>query len=100
MPPLLAQAEIEQALTDLPQWRTAPHASALLRDYTFADFSQAFGFMTQVALCAERLNHHPDWANVYNRVQVRLSTHDAGGVTAKDVRLAQYMEQAAARLNG
>jgi 4a-hydroxytetrahydrobiopterin dehydratase len=95
MSTLLPRTEIEQALSELPQWRITPDASALLRDYRFADFSHAFGFMTQVALQAERLDHHPDWANVYNRVQVRLSTHDAGGITAKDLAMARHMEQLA-----
>ena len=61
---------------------------ALTREFQFADFGAAFAFMTRVALIAERMNHHPDWSNVYNRVTIRLSTHDAGGVTEKDVALA------------
>ncbi|BBD78212.1 4a-hydroxytetrahydrobiopterin dehydratase [Hydrogenophilus thermoluteolus] len=67
----------------------------LKRTYRFADFVQAFGWMNQVALVAERINHHPEWRNVWNRVEVTLTTHDAGGLTAKDVALAQAMEQLA-----
>lgn len=68
----------------LPKWRLQPGGSALTRQFEFADFAQAFGFMAHMALHSERLNHHPDWSNVYNRVSVTLSTHDAQGLTALD----------------
>ncbi len=73
-----------------------PGRDALTRQFRFADFNAAFGWMTQVALMAEKLDHHPEWFNVYNRVDVTLTTHDAGGVTELDVQLARFMSRAAA----
>ena len=86
---------VESALASLPGWGAAEGRDALTRTYRFADFNAAFGFMSRVALMAEKLDHHPEWSNVYNRVEVVLSTHDAGGVTALDVRLARFMDEAA-----
>jgi 4a-hydroxytetrahydrobiopterin dehydratase len=86
----LSGDEIERALAELPGWSLA--GGKLHREYRFADFNAAFGFMTRVALEAERMNHHPDWSNVWNRVVVDLVTHDAGGVTANDVALARKIE--------
>jgi 4a-hydroxytetrahydrobiopterin dehydratase len=87
---------IEAALADLPGWRRAEGSrEAIFRSYRFADFNAAFGFMSRVALRAEQLDHHPEWFNVYNRVEVTLTTHDADGVTELDVRLAQFMDRAA-----
>ncbi len=84
------------ALASLPGWRAADGArDAIGRSYRFADFNAAFGFMARVALMAEKLDHHPEWSNVYNRVEVVLTTHDAGGVTSLDVALATFMDQAA-----
>ena len=71
---------------------------AIVRQFAFKDFVQAFGFMTEVGLLAERANHHPEWSNVYNRVEIRLTTHDAGGLTQRDFSLATEIDQAAARL--
>jgi 4a-hydroxytetrahydrobiopterin dehydratase len=88
--PLLGEGELAHALAELPGWTLA--AGKLHREYRFADFSAAFGFMARVALEAERLNHHPEWSNVWNRVVVDLVTHDSGGVTASDVALAKKME--------
>ena len=88
--PRLDTGELAEALAELPGWSLA--AGKLHREYRFADFSAAFGFMTRVALEAERLNHHPEWSNVWNRVVVELVTHDSGGVTASDVALAKKME--------
>jgi len=88
--PRLAADELERALAELPGWSLA--AGKLHREYGFADFSAAFGFMTRVALEAERMNHHPEWSNVWNRVVVDLTTHDSGGVTASDVALARKMD--------
>ena len=85
----LEPAEIQERLKQLPGWRFAD--DALCRDLKFANFVEAFGFMTQVALAAERSDHHPEWKNVYNRVEIRLSTHDAGGVTQRDFALAQFI---------
>jgi 4a-hydroxytetrahydrobiopterin dehydratase len=87
---------VEAALAELPGWRRAEGArEAIFRAYRFADFNAAFGFMSRVALRAEQLDHHPEWFNVYNRVEVTLTTHDAEGVTELDVRLARFMDQAA-----
>ena len=85
----------EAALASLPDWRAAEGRDALTRTFRFADFNAAFGFMTRVALIAEKLDHHPEWSNVYGRVEVLLTTHDAGGVTALDLRLAQFMDEVA-----
>ena len=73
---------------------------AIRRSYRFKDFNSAFGFMSRAALMAEKLDHHPEWFNVYNRVEVTLTTHDADGVTALDVQLARFMDEAAAALGG
>ena len=77
----------------LPDWRISADGSAIERSFRFADFSQAFAFMTRVALLAEAQDHHPDWSNVYNRVEIRLSTHDAGGLSARDVRMARTIDK-------
>ncbi len=79
-------AEIDTFLQDHSEW--AVTEGFLQRTFSFGNFREAFGFMTQVALVAEASNHHPDWRNVYNRVTVQLSTHDAGGITGKDLKLA------------
>ena len=81
-----------QALSTLPEWTAFKGRDAITRTFVFKDFNAAFGFMTRVALIAERMDHHPEWFNVYNRVEVVLATHDAGGVTELDVRLAQFMD--------
>ena len=79
------------ALKDLPQWREVEGREAITRAFRFKDFNEAFGFMIRVALLAEKMDHHPEWFNVYNRVEVTLATHDAGGVTEKDIALARAM---------
>ena len=85
-----------EALTRLPAWRALPgDRDAIQRTFKFKDFNAAFGFMTRVAIKAETLDHHPEWFNVYNRVDVTLATHDAGGVTALDVTLATFMDEVA-----
>ena len=80
----------------LPHWRLSDEAetpvASLSCDLVFGDFRQAFGFMVQVALCAERLDHHPEWLNVYNKVSIKLTTHDAGAVTDKDLALAREID--------
>lgn len=81
-----------KALLALPGWTAADGRDAIARTYLFNDFNAAFGFMTRVALAAERMDHHPEWFNVYNRVDVVLSTHDAGGVTELDVQMARLMD--------
>ena len=84
-----------EALAVLSGWREADDRDAITRTYQFPDFKQAMGFMVRVALKAEQMNHHPEWFNVYNRVDVTLATHDAGGLTPLDVELAQFMDGAA-----
>jgi 4a-hydroxytetrahydrobiopterin dehydratase len=87
----------EAALKDLPRWaRAEGPRDAIQRSFRFSDFTAAFGWMTRMALMAEKLDHHPEWSNVYNRVEVTLTTHDADGVTELDVRLARMMDSAAA----
>jgi 4a-hydroxytetrahydrobiopterin dehydratase len=87
------------ALARLPAWSAVEgDRDAITRSFAFKDFNAAFGFMTRVALAAEKLDHHPEWFNVYNRVEVLLSTHDADGVTSLDVTLAGIMDEAAAAL--
>jgi 4a-hydroxytetrahydrobiopterin dehydratase len=87
------------ALQALPGWEADPSGrDAIRRTYRFRDFNAAFGFMARVALTAERLDHHPEWFNVYSRVEVTLSTHDADGVTERDVALATFMDEAAVAL--
>jgi 4a-hydroxytetrahydrobiopterin dehydratase len=79
-------------------WKREEDRDAITREFVFADFNRAFAFMTQVALAAEKADHHPEWFNVYNKVRVTLSTHDAGGVTQKDLDLARFADEAYARL--
>ena len=87
--------EVPQALADLPAWRRADDPRpAIARSLTFADFNAAWGFMNRVALKAETMDHHPEWSNVYNRVEVLLTTHDAGGVTERDVAMARFIDEA------
>ncbi len=83
------------ALAGLPGWSVAEGRDAIVRTFKFADFNAAFAFMTRVAMKAEQLDHHPEWSNVYNRVEVLLATHDADGVTELDVTLAAFMNGAA-----
>jgi len=83
------------ALAGLKGWAETPGRDAISKSYKFADFNTAFGFMARVALKAEQMDHHPEWFNVYSKVDVVLSTHDAGGVTDKDVELAKFMDAAA-----
>ena len=90
-PSLLSADAVASRLPDHPGWRL--ETGALRRECLFADFAEAFAFMTRVALAAEKLDHHPDWSNVWNRVSVSLSTHDAGGVTELDFRLAGLMDR-------
>ena len=89
-----------RALAGLEGWTEVAGRDAIGRTYRFADFNGAFGFMTRVALLAERMDHHPEWRNVYNRVEVVLTTHDAGGLTRRDVALARFMDRAASEQGG
>ncbi len=86
---------LASALKDLPSWETVQDGKAIMRKFVFANFNAAFGFMARVALIAEKKDHHPDWTNVYKTVEVTLSTHDAGGVTEKDITLAKAMDKIA-----
>jgi 4a-hydroxytetrahydrobiopterin dehydratase len=94
---LSAQAR-KSALKGLPGWSEVAGRNAIARSYVFRDFNEAFGFMCRAALVAEKNDHHPEWHNVYRTVEVVLSTHDAGGVTARDIELATAMNAIAAQL--
>ncbi|HET9161435.1 MAG TPA: 4a-hydroxytetrahydrobiopterin dehydratase [Caulobacteraceae bacterium] len=88
----------QAALSQLSGWSAAEGRDAIVKTFTFKDFNAAFGFMTRIALAAEKLDHHPEWFNVYNKVEVLLATHDADGVTELDVKLARIMDEAARAL--
>ena len=88
----------KKALAELHGWSEAKGRDAIARKFEFKDFNQAFAFMTRAALLAEKMDHHPEWFNVYNKVEVTLSTHDAGGVTDNDVKMAQAMNGYASNL--
>lgn len=90
----LDTSSIKERLSALPDWTLEQGGKAIAREFRFADFVQAFAFMTRVALVAEKSNHHPEWTNVYNRVSVRLTTHDADGLTRRDFDLAAQADQA------
>ncbi len=94
MSTILTEAEIMQQLSG---WSIVQGRSAILKSFKFKSFGQAFGFMAEVALTAEKMDHHPEWFNVYSRVDVTLTTHSAGGVTDLDIKLAKAMDAAAAR---
>lgn len=87
----LSGAARSAALAKLNGWSDVPGRDAIARTFTFKDFNEAFGFMTRAALVAEKSDHHPEWRNVYKTVEVVLSTHDAGGVTSRDIALAEAM---------
>jgi len=94
----LTQAERADILPSLDGWAMVEGRDAIHKRYRFDDFNAAFGWMTRVALVAEQMNHHPEWSNVYNSVEVTLATHDADGLTRRDVELAQRMDQFASGL--
>lgn len=96
IPDRLTDSEVAAALRRLEGWSLA--GGKLHREYRFADFVHAFGFMAAAALTAEAMGHHPEWANVYNRVVVDLTTHDAGGITPRDVELAEKLDRIAEKL--
>jgi 4a-hydroxytetrahydrobiopterin dehydratase len=95
MTSLLTGDDRRKAVADLPGWRDVTGRDAISRTYKFGSFNAAFGFMTRVAMIAETMDHHPEWSNVYNRVEVLLATHSAGGVTQKDIALAKAMDRVA-----
>ena len=94
----LSEAARQSALKGLPGWTEVAGREAIAKTFVFKDFNEAFGFMSRVALVAEKNDHHPEWRNVYRTVEVVLATHDAGGVTARDVDLAKAMNAIAAQL--
>ena len=96
---MVERLDVEQVLKALPKWRAHPgDRPAIARKLVFADFNAAFGFMTRVALKADKVDHHPEWFNVYNRVEVVLTTHDAGGVTERDLDMARFIDATAAAM--
>lgn len=88
----LNETERAALLAAHPAWRHEPGRDAIVGEFSFADFAQAFGFMARVALVAEKMDHHPEWSNVYNRVTVLLTTHDAGGLSERDAKLASAID--------
>ncbi len=90
---LLAPGKLEEAVSSLDGWSLEQGGTAIIKGFKFKTFSEAFGFMTRCALQAEKMDHHPEWSNVYNSVEVRLTTHSAGGVTALDIELARQMDR-------
>jgi 4a-hydroxytetrahydrobiopterin dehydratase len=86
-----------EALAELPNWAEETNSDAISRTFIFADFGEAFGFMARAALVAEKMNHHPEWFNAYKTVEVTLTTHDAGGVTERDIALARAMDEIVGR---
>jgi 4a-hydroxytetrahydrobiopterin dehydratase len=93
----LDPASVTARLSELQGWTVGRDGGAIEKQFVFRDFRQAFGFMTECALAAEKLDHHPEWSNVYKRVDVTLTTHSAGGITELDFKLAVHMDLAAAR---
>lgn len=93
--PCLTTDELTHALEELEDWTVEEGGKAIERSFKFGSFVEAFSFMTTSALTAEKMDHHPEWSNVYNRVHVRLTTHDSGGVTELDIALARAMDKAA-----
>ena len=88
----LSDDAIDHALSELDGWAKLPVRSAIHKTFLFKDFNQAWGFMSRCALLAEQLNHHPEWFNVYNRVEITLTTHDAGGLSLRDVKMARKID--------
>ncbi|MEA3389095.1 MAG: 4a-hydroxytetrahydrobiopterin dehydratase [Pseudomonadota bacterium] len=88
----LTDEERALALADLPLWTAAGDPDGIVRRFAFADFAAAFAFMTHVAIMAERADHHPEWSNVYNRVEIMLTTHDAGGLSQRDIDMARAID--------
>ncbi|GLU35186.1 4a-hydroxytetrahydrobiopterin dehydratase [Trinickia caryophylli] len=92
----LTSEERARQLAELRGWQAVAGRDAIHRQFKFADFNEAFGFMTRVALKAQEMDHHPEWFNVYDTVDITLSTHEAGGVTERDLTLARFIDKAAA----
>lgn len=90
---LLTESERDEAMLTLPDWHLSADGKSLTREWRFRHFRACFGFMTQVALLAEKHSHHPEWTNVYNKLSMQLTTHEAGGLTERDVALAHAIDQ-------
>ena len=88
----LTQAKCEALLEECPEWKLRKDGLAIARDFKFADFNAAFGFMARVALAADKADHHPEWSNVYNKVHITLTTHDAGGLSQRDADMAKAID--------
>lgn len=97
---LLGMEALEAAARAIPDWRVSPAGDAIESIFIFPDFVHAFAFMTDIAQAAEEQQHHPEWKNVWNRVEMRLTTHSAGGITEKDIRLAGLVDRAVKRHEG
>jgi 4a-hydroxytetrahydrobiopterin dehydratase len=95
MRPVLSPDELSALSRDMPDWTLDHDRKVISRNLKFADFKQAFAFMTRVAVEADQMDHHPEWSNVYNTVSIRLTTHDSGGLTQSDIRLAGLIDKAA-----
>ncbi|KZL21758.1 putative pterin-4-alpha-carbinolamine dehydratase [Pseudovibrio axinellae] len=93
MPELLTSTAKEFALAELPHWTSSEDDNAIQRTFTFRSFARAFGFMSSAAILADKMDHHPTWTNTYNKVEVLLTTHDAGGITELDFKLARKLDQ-------
>ena len=93
----LTGAARQKALASLKGWKKVTRRDAIVKAYKFADFNEAFGFMSRVALKADQMDHHPEWSNVYNNVTITLTTHDAGGVSMRDIELAKFIDRIAGR---
>ena len=91
----LSDSARQAALADLPDWETVDGRDAIRRRFRFKDFNEAWGFMSRVALQAERMDHHPEWFNVYSTVDITLSTHDCDGLSERDIALARFIDDAA-----
>lgn len=91
--PELTQDEVKQLLSDHPEWELTREGKAMTRTFQLADFSEAWGFMSRVALIAEAQDHHPEWFNVYAKVEITLTTHDAGGLSIRDAKMAHAIDQ-------
>lgn len=93
MIPKLTETERDESLAALPDWTLSEDGSGISRAFKFGDFVEAFGFMGKVALLAEKADHHPEWSNVYNRVEIRLTTHDCDGLSKRDMALAKKIDR-------
>jgi len=96
MPEKLSRDAVKAQLTELDGWRLMPERDAIQKSFKFKNFNEAFGFMSRVALKAEKMDHHPEWFNVYNRVDVTLATHDVNGISELDLKLAAFMNKVSA----